>query len=58
MHLGHFSTMLLCALLISVALASLAKPTIKERVTCAIRYSALFVVISVALAWLMYPFSH
>jgi len=50
--------MLLCAVLISVALASLAKPTTKERVTCAIRYFALFVVISVALAWLMYPFSH
>ena len=58
MHLSHFSTMLLCALLISVALASLAKPTTKERLTCAIRYFALFVVISLALAWLMYPFSH
>ncbi|MHB8754687.1 MAG: hypothetical protein ACYC92_06985 [Candidatus Acidiferrales bacterium] len=58
MHLAHFAALLLCAALISVALASLAKPTTKERVTCAIRYFALFVVISVALAWLMYPFSH
>ena len=58
MHLSHFSTLLLGAALISVALASLAKPTAKERFTCAIRYFALFVVISLALAWLMYPFSH
>ncbi|MHB8540157.1 MAG: hypothetical protein ACYDCD_04330 [Candidatus Acidiferrales bacterium] len=58
MHLGHFSAMLLCAVLISVALASLGKPTMKERFTCALRYFALFVVVSVALAWLMYPFSH
>lgn len=58
MHLEHFPVMLLCALLISVALASLSKATTKERLTCAIRYFALFVVLSVALAWLMYPFSH
>ena len=50
--------MVLCAALISVTLAWLSRPTTKTRLLCALRYFALFVVISVALGWLMYPFSH
>lgn len=58
MQISHFSAMLLCAALVSVAFAWLSRPTAKERIRCAIRYFVLFVAISVALGWLMYPFSH
>jgi hypothetical protein len=56
--MGHFPAMLVCAGLISVALASLSQPTAAKRVSRALLYFVLFVVISVAFGWLMYPFSH
>jgi hypothetical protein len=56
-HLGHFAAMLLCAAFISVAFAWLSRPSRKERIFCAIRYFLYFVVVTLALAWLMYPFS-
>ena len=57
MRLGHFSAMLLCAAVISIAFAWLSRPTRKERLFCVLRYFLYFVVISLALAWLMFPFS-
>jgi hypothetical protein len=57
MRLGQFPALLLCAALISVAFAWLSRPTLKERVLCALRYFLYFVLVSLALAWLMYPFS-
>jgi hypothetical protein len=50
--------MLLCAGLISVAFASLSRLTARKMVSRALLYFVLFVVISVAIGWLMYPFSH
>ncbi|HLJ40485.1 MAG TPA: hypothetical protein VKT50_03250 [Candidatus Acidoferrales bacterium] len=58
MHLGHFPAMLLCAGLISAAFAALSQPMAEKRFSRALLYFALFVVISVAIGWLMYPFSH
>ena len=56
--MSHFPALLLCALLISVALAALSQPTAGKRFSRALLYFALFMVISVAIGWLMYPFSH
>lgn len=50
--------MLLCAGLISVAFGSLLYPTARKGFTRAMIYFALFITVSIALAWLMYPFSH
>jgi len=50
--------MLLCAGLISAAFAALSQPMAEKRFSRALLYFALFVVISVAIGWLMYPFSH
>ncbi len=55
--MGHFLAMLLCAGLISVAFASLSQPTAGKRFSRALLYFVLFVVIPVAIGWLMYPFS-
>jgi hypothetical protein len=49
--------MLLCAALISIAFAWLSRPTGKERLLCALRYFIYFVLVSLVLAWLMFPFS-
>ncbi|HEV2297236.1 MAG TPA: hypothetical protein VGR72_01815 [Candidatus Acidoferrales bacterium] len=57
MHLSHFSAMLFCAAAISIAFAWLSRRTRKERILCALRYFLYFVVVSLALAWLMFPFS-
>jgi hypothetical protein len=54
---SHFSAMLLFALFTSFALASFTKRTAKERIKYAAWSFAMFVVVGVGVAWLMYPFS-
>ncbi|HLW81816.1 MAG TPA: hypothetical protein VKS20_07230 [Candidatus Acidoferrales bacterium] len=56
--LGHFATLLLCAILISVVFACVFHSSVKERALAAIRYFVILVVVSVAIGWLMLPFSH
>jgi hypothetical protein len=55
---SHFLLMLIFALLISVLLAALLRATTRERIRYAIRSFALFFFIGIAIAWLLYPFSH
>jgi len=57
-HLSHFSAMLLFALLVSLALACVTRRTTHERIKYAAWSFAMFVAVSVGIAWLMYPFSH
>ena len=54
---SHFSAMLLFALLVSVALGCLVRRTTVGRIRYAIWSFALFILIGVGFAWLMYPFS-
>jgi predicted membrane channel-forming protein YqfA (hemolysin III family) len=56
-NLSHFGIMLLFALLVSMALACLTQQTASNRIKYALWSFALFVVISVSVAWLMYPIS-
>jgi hypothetical protein len=55
---SHFFLMLIFALLISVLLAALLRATTRERIRYAVRSFALFFFFSLAIAWLLYPFSH
>lgn len=55
---SNFSLLLLSALLISIVFACVFHPTAKERALAALRYFLILVLFSIALAWLMYPFSH
>ena len=55
--MGHFAAMLLFAVLVSLALACLARRTTAGRIRYAAKSFLLFIVISVGIAWLMYPFS-
>jgi hypothetical protein len=55
--LNHFGAMLLFALLITVAFAALGQRKGIERFRYALWSFALFVLIGVGIAWVMYPFS-
>ncbi len=57
LHLSHFSSMVLFALLVSIALAGIGGHTTAQRIKYALWSFVLFLAIGVGLAWLMYPFS-
>lgn len=57
MRLNHFQAMLLFAFVISLAFAFLAKHKTGERVRYALWAFLAFLLIAVAVGWLMYPLS-
>lgn len=57
MTLSHFPALLVFGLCVSVVLACLTKRDAAARIKSALWSFLLFVLISVAIAWLMYPFS-
>ncbi|HUJ31303.1 MAG TPA: hypothetical protein VLY23_08490 [Candidatus Acidoferrum sp.] len=54
---SHFGVLLMFALFVSLALGFLARRTFARRVCYVLWSFALFVLVSIAIAWLMYPFS-
>ena len=57
MNLNHFQAMLLFAFVISVAFAFMTKRTRGERIKYAIWSFLAFLLIGMAIGWLMYPFA-
>jgi len=55
---SHFKLLILFALMISVVMATLAKPTPSERVRYMLRTFVFFVLVGIGIAWALYPFSH
>jgi hypothetical protein len=55
--MNHFADMTWFALVLSVALSLLGRRTPRERLRYAIVSFAAFVLLAVAVGWLMYPFS-
>ncbi len=58
MKMTHFQLLVLFALCVSVVLAATGKKETSERVRSALWTFALFVIVGMAIAWLLYPFSH
>jgi len=56
MKLNHFDALLLFAVVISVAFAFLTKQTARDRLKYALWAFLAFVLVAVALGWIMYPF--
>jgi hypothetical protein len=54
---SHFAAMLTFALFVSLALGCLVRRTTAGRIRYAMWSFALFFVVGVGFAWLMYPFS-
>ena len=57
LQLTHFQAFLLFAVIISLAFGTLGRRQPIERVKYAVWSFAMFVVVGIALGWLMYPFS-
>lgn len=57
MQFNHFWAMVLFAALASVALASLGRRTTGARLRYALWSLAMFLIIGIGVAWLMYPLS-
>lgn len=57
MTLNHFQAMLLFAFVVSVTFAFLTKRGLGERLKYALWAFLAFLVVGVAIGWLMYPFS-
>lgn len=58
MVIHHFPAMTLFAFLVSVVFATLNKETVREKVLYGIKCFVLFIVIAIALGWIMYPFPY
>lgn len=58
MALHHFAAMVLFAVLVSVVFGVLGKDTLRDRILYGVKSFVLFIVIAIALAWIMYPFPH
>lgn len=56
-HLTHFQSMVLFALLISIAFGFLSRRRTSDRVKYIIWSLILFLLIGVGIGWAMYPFS-
>lgn len=57
MSLSHLQALLLFAFVISLAFAFLTKRKLSERLRYALWAFLAFLVVAVAIGWLMYPFS-
>jgi hypothetical protein len=57
LHLTHFQALYLFALVISLAFGTLGRRKPIERVKYAAWSLAMFLLVAIALGWLMYPFS-
>jgi hypothetical protein len=57
LHFSHFQSLLLFALIISLAFGTLGRRKPIERVKYAAWSLAMFLLVGIALGWLMYPFS-
>ncbi len=57
MRLTHFQVMLLFAFVISVSFACLSKRYLGERMKYALWTFLMFLLVAVAIGWVMYPFS-
>jgi hypothetical protein len=58
MNLTHFQTMLLFALIISAGFAFLSRRRLAARITYVVWAFLAFLLVAIAIGWLMYPASH
>ena len=58
MTLTHFQTMALFAFIVSVVFAFLSRRRLSSRIRYTLWAFLAFLLVAVALGWVMYPFSH
>jgi hypothetical protein len=57
LHLSHLQSLLLFALIVSLAFGTLGRRKPIERLKYAAWSFSMFLIVGIALGWLMYPFS-
>jgi heme A synthase len=57
MILNHFQTMVIFALVVSLAFALLSKRRMSDQMRYAVWAFLAFLVVAIGIGWLMYPFS-
>ena len=57
MHVNHLGALAIFAALVSAAIGVLGRRTARGRIRYALWSFALFILVSICIAWLMYPFS-
>ena len=57
MKVNHFQAMALFAFAVSLAFAFLSKKSVRDRANYFLMSFVAFLVVAIALGWLMYPFS-
>jgi ABC-type Mn2+/Zn2+ transport system permease subunit len=57
LHLSHLQALLLFALIVSLAFGTLGRRKPVERLKYAAWSFSMFLLVGIALGWLMYPFS-
>jgi len=57
LHLSHLQALLLFALIVSLAFGTLGRRKPIERLKYAAWSFSMFLIVAIALGWLMYPFS-
>lgn len=58
MEISHFAAILIFSLCVSVVFALTSKEELKERIRYGIWSFFSFVLVAVAMGWLMFPFPH
>jgi hypothetical protein len=58
MSLSHFQSMVLFALIVSLGFAFLSRRRLKSRIRYLIWAFFAFLLVAVAIGWIMYPASH
>lgn len=58
MTLTHFQTMALFAFIVAVSFAFLGRRRLRSRIRYTVWAFVAFILVAVAVGWLMYPFSH
>jgi cell division septal protein FtsQ len=58
MNLTHFQTMALFAFIVSLAFAFLSRRRLRSRIRYLIWAFTAFLLVAIAIGWIMYPASH
>jgi hypothetical protein len=56
-YVSHFGALMIFAALVSAAIGSVVRRSAVGRIRYALWSFVLFVIVSIGIAWLMYPFS-